>query len=148
MKHASRIAMAIALTLGMAWWSGVGRAQQQEGVGEKVQKTFDEAGRKLKKGINKAEDAVREGYHKTREAVHSMGVHGRVYGRLHWDKALNGSEFHVKAEGGVVTLTGSVASADARTKAVTLAAETVGVTKVVDELTVKATPAKAAVRKR
>ena len=140
MRNAYLIAPAIALALGMAWSGGVGRAQQ-EGVGEKAGEKIDDVGRKIKKSINRAEDAVREGFHKTRESVHSMGVAARVYGRLHWDKALNTGTIHVKVEEGVATLTGGVPTAAAKTKAITLAAETVGVTKVVDEMTIPASQA-------
>jgi osmotically-inducible protein OsmY len=135
MRKACGIAVAIGLGLGVAWWGGVGRAQQ-EGAGQKAGEKLDEVGRKIKRGLNKAEEAVRESFHKTRESVHSMGVAARVYGRLHWDKALQSSTLNVKVEEGVATLTGSVPTAEARTKAVNLAADTVGVNKVVDELTV------------
>jgi len=137
MRKAFGIAIAIALALGVWWCGGVGRAQQ-EGAGQKAGEKLDEVGRKIKRGLNKAEEAVRESFHKTRESVHSMGVAARVYGRLHWDKALQSSTLNVKVEGGVATLTGSVPTAEARTKAVNLAADTVGVNKVVDELTVPA----------
>jgi osmotically-inducible protein OsmY len=140
MRNAYGIAAAIALGLGVAWWGGVGRAQQQ-GAGEKAGEKLDEVGRKLKRSIDKAEDAVREGFHKTRDSVHSMGVAARVYGRLHWDKALHTSALHVKVEDGVATLSGSVPTAEAKAKAVALAAETVGVSKVVDELTIPASEA-------
>jgi hyperosmotically inducible periplasmic protein len=140
MRNTYGIAAAIALGLGVAWWGGVGRAQQQ-GVGEKAGEKLDEIGRKLKRGIDKAEDAVREGFHKTRDSVHSMGVTARVYGRLHWDKSLHTSTLNIKVEDGVATISGSVPTAEAKTKAVTLAAETVGVTKVVDELTIPASEA-------
>ena len=140
MRNAYGIAAAIALGLGVAWWGGVGRAQQ-EGVGEKAGEKIDDVGRKLKKGLDRAEDAVREGFHKTRDSVHSMSIAGRVYGRLHWDKSLYKSDLHVKVEEGVATITGSVPTAEAKVKAVTLAAETVGVTKVVDELTIPASEA-------
>jgi osmotically-inducible protein OsmY len=140
MRNAYGIAAAIALGLGVAWWGEVGRAQQQ-GAGEKAGERLDEVGRKLKRSIEKAEDAVREGFHKTRDSVHSMGVTARVYGRLHWDKALHRSDVHVKVEEGVATLSGSAPTAEAKAKAVTLAAETVGVTKVVDELTIPASEA-------
>jgi len=142
MRKSCAIAAAVALAVGVAWWAGVGRAQQ-EGVGEKAGEKLDEVGRKIKRGLDKAEGAVREGFHKTRDSVHSMGVAARVYGRLHWDKALTSSDLHVKVEGGVATLSGSVPTAEAKTKAVTLAAETVGVTKVVDELTIPASAADA-----
>lgn len=140
MRKSYAVAAAVGLAVGVAWWGGVGRAQQ-EGVGEKAGEKLDEVGRKLKRGLDKAEGAVREGFHKTRDSVHSMGVAARVYGRLHWDKALNSSDLQVKVEEGVATLAGSVPTAAAKTKAVTLAAETVGVTKVVDELTVPASAA-------
>ena len=141
MRTAYGVTLLVALAMGAAWFAGVGRAQQ-EGAGEKAGEKLDEVGRKLKKGLDKAEDAVRESFHKTRDAVHSMGVAARVYGRLHWDKALHSSEtLHVKVEDGVATLTGSVPTAEAKTKAVTLAAETVGVKKVIDELTIPASAA-------
>jgi osmotically-inducible protein OsmY len=141
MRKACGIAVAIGLGLGVAWWGGVGRAQQ-EGAGQKAGEKLDEVGRRIKRGLNKAEEAVRESFHKTRESVHSMGVAARVYGRLHWDKALhNCKTLNVKVDEGVATLTGSVPNAEAKAKAVTLAAETVGVTKVIDELTIPASEA-------
>jgi hyperosmotically inducible periplasmic protein len=136
------IAATVALALGMAWWGGIGRAQQQDGVGEKAGEKLDEVGRKIKKGLEKAEGTVKEGLYRTRDSVHNMGVTARVYGRLHWDTALNTSTtLNVKVEHGVATLTGSVPTAKAKAKAVTLAAETVGVTKVIDELTIPASQA-------
>jgi osmotically-inducible protein OsmY len=149
MKTSYGIAAAIALALGVAWCGGVGRAQQ-EGTGQKAGEKLDEVGRKIKQGFNKAEDAVRESFHKTRESVHNMSVASRVYSRLHWDKSLHASTtLHVKVEDGAATLTGSVPTAEAKTKAATLAAETVGVNKVIDELTVPASEAdRVPVRKR
>lgn len=146
MKRACGITVAIALALGFAWWGGIGRAQQ-EGPGEKAGEKIDDLGRKIKKGIDKAEDAVREGFHKTRDSVHSMSVAARVYGRLHWDKALHSSNLNVKVEEGVATLTGSVPTAEAKTKAVTLTAETVGIRRVVDELTIPASQADEPIKK-
>jgi hyperosmotically inducible periplasmic protein len=141
MRKSYGIATLIPLVIGLAFWVGHSRAQQQEGAAAKAGEKIDEVGRKIKKGIEKAEDAVREGFHKTRDSVHSMGVMSRVYGRLHWDKALHASTLTVKVEDGVVTLRGAVPTRAAKSKAVTLAAETVGVTKVIDELSVPASEA-------
>ncbi len=138
MKNAYRIVAVVALTVGAAWWGSVGQAQQ-EGVGERAGEKLDQVGRKLRRGIDRAEGAVRESFHKTRESVHSMNVAARVYGRLHWDKALTSSDLRVKVENGVATLSGAVPDVEARTKAVTLTADTVGVTRVVDEMTVTTT---------
>jgi hypothetical protein len=137
-------------------WSMVGRAQQeqpQEGVAAKAGEKIDEVGRAIRRGIENAEDAVRdginktggtvrEGFTKTRESVQGMGVLSRVYGRLHWDKSLNSSSLFVRAEGGAVTLRGSVPDEAARAKAVDLAKDTVGVTHVIDQLTVLSTSTK------
>ena len=72
----------------------------------------------------------------------------RVYGRLHWDKALNGSKVDIEVtEGGHTTLTGVVADAKAKAKAVELTRDTVGVTQVVDQLTID-TPARQPPRPR
>ena len=113
-----------------------GRCPAGGGAAARAGEKLDEVGRKIRRGLEKAEDAVREGFHKTRDSVHSMGVISRVYGRLHWDKWLHSSTLTLKVEDGVVTLRGAVPSKAAKTKAVTLAAETVGVTKVIDELTI------------
>ncbi len=146
MKRACGITVAIALAMGVAWWGGVGRAQQ-EGAGEKAGEKLDDLGRRIKKGIDKAEDVVREGFHKTRDSVHSMNVAARVYGRLHWDKTLHSSNLNVKVEQGVATISGSVPTAEAKTKAALLTAETVGVTKVIDELTIPASQVDESIRK-
>jgi hypothetical protein len=56
-------------------------------------------------------------------------------------QALSRSDLHVKVQDGVATITGNVPTAEARNKVVTLAADTVGVNKVVDELTIPASEA-------
>ena len=136
----------IAALMSFASWPGDrGRvsvvAQQDEGVAAKAGEKIDGVGRKIKQGLEKAEDAVREGFHKTRDSVHSMNVMSRVYGRLHWDKALHACTLNLKVEDGVVTIRGAVPTQTAKNKAVTLAAETVGVKKVIDELSVPASEA-------
>ncbi|MHB1558306.1 MAG: BON domain-containing protein [Isosphaeraceae bacterium] len=140
--HGVAVTVALAVFAFAAWSAGTGRAQQ-EGPATKAGERLDQFGRKVKKSLDRAEGAVREGFHKTRDSVHSMGVAARIYGRLHWDKALTTSNLNVKVEEGVATISGSVPTADARIKAVTLTAETVGVHKVIDELTIPASQADA-----
>jgi osmotically-inducible protein OsmY len=143
MRRSYGLVAVTSLAVGMAMWAGISRAQQ-EGVAEKAGEKLDEVGRKIKQGFEKAEGAVREGFHKTRETVHGMGVMSRVYGRLHWDKALHSSSLTIKVEDGAVVLGGTVPNAAARIKAVNLAADTVGVTRVVDELSVVTSEAEGA----
>ncbi|SIN75022.1 BON domain-containing protein [Singulisphaera sp. GP187] len=109
-------------------------------VGERVGEKVDSAVESLKKGVSNAGEAIRDQYEKARAGVHNMSVAARVYGRLHWDKALTNSKVEIDVQkGGVAVLTGSVADAVARAKAVELTQDTVGVTKVVDQLVVLTT---------
>jgi hyperosmotically inducible periplasmic protein len=128
------------VTAVVATWALGGRAQPQ-GAGEKVGQKLDEAGRRIRRGAEQVGAGVREGFDRTRAAVHNMGVQSRVYGRIHWDKALTDAaiELEVKADGATV-LRGTVPDVAAKQKAVALARETVGVTRVIDQLTVP-TPA-------
>jgi len=103
--------------------------------------TFDSATQSIKKGFQQAGDALRGQYSKARTYVHDMGVSSRVYGRLHWDKALNGAQLEIDVQNdGVATLTGVVADARAKAKAVELTRDTVGITQVVDLLTIQPPP--------
>ncbi len=122
----------------------------QEGVAAKAGEKLDEFGRAIRRGLfdaeetvrgglNKTGETVREGFAKTKESVQGMGLVPRVYGRLHWDKALHGCNLFVKAEAGRVTIRGIVPDEAAKDKAVALVKDTVGVTHVVVQLSV-ATP--------
>ncbi len=130
-----------------------GRAQQdpqdspQEGVATKAAEKLDDFGRAIKRGIlraeetvrdelNKTGETVRESFAKTRDTVQSMGIPSRVYGRLHWDKEFHSISLFVKAEGGRVTIRGILPDEAAKAKAIALVKDTVGVTHVVDQISV------------
>jgi len=109
-------------------------------VGERVGEKVDGAVQSIKKGVSSAGEAIRDQYEKARTSVHNMSVGARVYGRLHWDKALVNDKVEVDVQkGGVAVLTGTVGDAKARAKAVELTSDTVGVTKVVDQLSILTT---------
>lgn len=113
------------------------RAQEPKTTGEKIKEKVGGAVDSLKRGAVSAEEAIKNQYGRARDAVTKMGVEGRVYARLHWDKALVGSKVELSApKVGVITLTGTVLDAKARAKAVELTTDTVGVTEVIDMLTV------------
>ena len=91
----------------------------------------------IKKGAVGAGEAVKSSYSRARESVHNMNTSSRIYSRLHWDKALNGTKIDISVkQDGVATLSGSVANALARAKAVELTRDTVGVSQVVDQLSI------------
>jgi hypothetical protein len=136
----------IALALALACFSIPSKAQQG-GVAERAGEKLDEVGRAIRDGfekagetvvggINKTGETVREGLVRARDSVQGMGVWSRVYSRLHWDKAFHTTNILLRADGGVVTLRGTVADEAARAKVVALTGETVGVTRVIDQLNV------------
>ncbi len=133
-RNRSFIAMMLGLTLVVASTGVAQDTPPKSTVGDK----FDSAVQSLKKGAQEATETVRQQYERARGSIHNMGVASRVYGRLHWDKALAGSKVEVDVrKDGVAVLTGSVADPKARAKAVELTRDTVGVTQVMDQLTVQ-----------
>jgi osmotically-inducible protein OsmY len=119
------------------------RAQEQQPpqtTTGKIKAKVDSAVESLKKGATSAEEAIRQQFAKAKNTVAGMGVEARVYGRLHWDKALTGSKIELSAlRPGVIALSGTVANAKAKAKALELTTDTVGVTEVVDHLTIQST---------
>lgn len=109
-------------------------AQARQGAAEKTGQALDNAGRGIRRGVQGA-------FARTRANVHDQEVISRIYSRIHWDKALVGSTLELEVrDGGTAVLRGGVADEAARKRAVDLAKETVGVTLVVDELTVLPPP--------
>jgi len=111
----------------------------QPGVGERVGESVD-------RGLSRLGEKLRRGWADIRRSVDELGVQGRVYGRLHWDKQLTNAAIEISVQNeNIVTLTGNVSDDAARHAAVTLAENTVGVGKVIDHLTVSGSPAPPAV---
>jgi osmotically-inducible protein OsmY len=137
MKRFHKVIAAGLLPLAMALGTGLGWAQQDQGSGQRPGDKLDEAGRSIKKGLQDARDAIRDQFARAREAVHNMNIESRVYGRLHWDKALSTSTLDLDVKNGVVTIRGTVPDTKARLKAVELAGDTEGITRVIDQLTVQ-----------
>ncbi|XZE56449.1 BON domain-containing protein [Planctomycetaceae bacterium SH139] len=105
-------------------------ASAQEGIGERL-------GAQLDRTINRLSNEFQENWQALQKMVDRMGVHGRVYSRLKWDKALVDAKLQLEVESeGVVVLNGTVPNVAAKTKAIALAKETVGVDRVVETLKV------------
>jgi hyperosmotically inducible protein len=132
----TRLGLALAATTILS--ASTARAQEP-GTAQKVGEKLDEAGQAVRRGVGRAGDAVKEQFERAKKSIHAMGVEGRVYGRLHWDKMLENATLDVAvAKDGTVTLTGTVANLAAKAKAVQLASDTSGVTRVVDQLAIPA----------
>jgi osmotically-inducible protein OsmY len=99
--------------------------------------TAAQIGEKIDRGLNQIGAEISQAWAEVRKSVEKMGVQGRVYGRLHWDKALESGTFDIEVrDGQVVVLKGKVDTASAKLKAEQLARDTIGVTSVVNELAV------------
>src|SRR5262245_5021952 len=110
--------------------SGFASAQQPPGTAEKI-------GEKIDRGLSQIGTELSHAWGEVRKSVEKMGVQGRVYGRLRWDKALESAEVDIDVrDNQVVVLKGKVDSAAAKLKAEQLARDTIGVTSVINELTV------------
>jgi hyperosmotically inducible protein len=104
--------------------------QVQPGLGEQI-------GEQLDRGVEQLGHQLQRGWAEVRQTVDRMGVQGRVYGRLHWDKALTQAAIDIEVQGqDVVVLTGTVPDDAARRTAVKLAQDTVGVRQVMDKLAI------------
>jgi hypothetical protein len=100
------------------------------GAGERLGESVD-------RGLNNLGDKLRRGWADVKQSVNEMGVQGRVYGRLHWDKSLADAPLEIGVQNdNNVTLSGTVPDEAAHMTAVKLAQDTVGVGQVVDHLTV------------
>ena len=82
------------------------------------------------------------GLSKTGEAITDAWITAKLKWFLVGEDSLKGSDINVDTSHHVVTLKGTVASATGKARAVQLARETDGVSRVDDQLTVKAKPAK------
>jgi hyperosmotically inducible protein len=141
-KSFGTVAVALGVAVSAWVWAAQG-PEQKQGVGERVGQKIDRALENIKEGTREAAQAIRNRFERARTAVHDMGIEARIYGRLHWDKDLNEADLSLEVhQGGIAVLRGTVPSVTAKTKAVALTKDTVGVTVVKDELTVSP-PAKA-----
>lgn len=102
----------------------------QLGVAERAGEALDNAGRNIRRGV---ETAIERG----RAPIVDRQLLTRVFGRIQWDKTLAGSTLDLEVrDEGTVFLRGAVATPEAKDRAVLLAKDTIGVTQVVDELTI------------
>jgi osmotically-inducible protein OsmY len=124
-----RIVIASMLLVGLCGTAAVAQ-QPQKTPGETV-------GEKIERGVSRVKRELSATWAQVRKSVEGLSVQGRVYGRLHWDKDLADATLDIDVrDTNVIVLKGSVNSAGAKSKAVQLAQDTLGVKEVVDELAV------------
>ena len=110
-----------------------------------VRDSVNSVARETKDTVREARNEIREhaseGVHnavnRTEEAVASAAVTSKIKAKMALDDVVKASNINVDTEGRVVTLTGTVASKDEQRRALRIATETAGVTKVVNHLKVR-----------
>jgi hyperosmotically inducible protein len=102
---------------------------------------MDKAQDKTAKAADKAEDKTASAAHKTGRAIDDGWIKSKIYAQYmaDWNTVLNDSDIDVDVQNNVVTLNGTVKSAEAKAKAVSTAKATDGVKSVVDNLRVGTT---------
>lgn len=97
----------------------------------------EKLGERIDRGLSQIGAELSDAWSDVRRGVEKMGLQGRVFGRLHWDKALDGASLDIAVRNmNTVVLTGSVASEAAKAKAEQLARDTTGVGTVINQLAV------------
>jgi osmotically-inducible protein OsmY len=84
-----------------------------------------------------ASEGVHSAVNRAEAAVTEATLTSKIKAKMALDDLVKASDVSVETEGSVVTLTGVVASKDEQTRAVRIATETKGVTKVVNRLKVR-----------
>jgi osmotically-inducible protein OsmY len=110
-------------------------------VREKVEDTVREGVRSAARQTSaEVKDRATAGVHtavnRAEEAVSSATLTSKIKAKMTLDDLVKAADVDVDTDGSVVTLTGTVASKDEQKRAVRIATETAGVTKVVNHLRV------------
>jgi len=96
--------------------------------------SMHQAGEQMKQAGSDTAAATVDAFKGTRRAVDDSKITVKVKSALHEDKQLGESDIHVNTTAGVVTLTGSVPSPDAASRAVQIAQGVEGVNSVHNQL--------------
>jgi len=109
-----------------------------ETVRDAVRDTVGSATREMSAEVkDRAAVGVHTAVNRAEEAVTAAAVTSKIKAKMALDDVVKAADIDVDTDGSVVTLTGDVGSAGERRRAVRIATETGGVTKVVDRLRVR-----------
>ncbi|HEX8030704.1 MAG TPA: BON domain-containing protein [Vicinamibacterales bacterium] len=123
-------------------------AGKADKAGDKMAKTADKAGDKMAKTADKAEDKMDKagdksasGAKKAGRAIDDGWIKSKIYAQYmaDWNTVLNDSDIDIDVTNNMVVLNGTVKSAEAKARAVSIAKATDGVKGVRDNLKISAT---------
>ena len=116
-----------------AYWSDNGSALREKATDLAAEAAKREAGKLASKAADEARDAAG----KLGDTVSDGALTAKIKSKMALDDHVKARDIDIDTSGGVATLTGAVASADERKRAVQLARDTEGITRVVDKLEVR-----------
>ena len=116
-----------------AYWSDNGSVLREKAAGLAAQAAKREAGKIASKAADTASDAA----DKLGDRVADGALTAKIKSKMALDDHVQARAINVDTAGSVVTLSGVVASADQRKRALQLARDTDGITRVVDKLEVR-----------
>lgn len=110
----------------------------KDSVRDTVQGTVQSTARETRAEIKEhASESVHSAVNRAEAAVSEATLTSKIKAKMALDDLVKASNVSVDTDGSVVTLTGTVASKEEQTRAVRIATETKGVTKVVNHLKVR-----------
>ena len=109
----------------------------RDGVRSAARETRDEAKERAIEAKERAAASVHVAMNRTEDAVATMTVSTKIKAKMTLDDVVDASDIDVDVDGGIVTLTGDVESKDEQRRAIRIATETSGVTKVVNHIRVR-----------
>jgi hyperosmotically inducible protein len=113
------------------------RETVRDGVKSAARETRDEVKERAVVAKEHAKETARAAVDRTEEAVSAAAVTSKIKAKMLLDDVVRASDINVDTDDGVVTLTGTVESKDEQRRAVRIATETAGVTRVVNRLRVR-----------
>ena len=123
----------IAGVAGYAYWSGNGPQLPEKAADLAAETAKREAGKLASKAADKASDAAG----KLGDTVSDGALTAKIKSKMALDDHVKARDINVDTADSVATLTGVVASQDERKRAVQLARDTEGITRVVDKLVIR-----------
>jgi len=125
--------VAVAGVAAYAYWSGHGPALREKATDLAAETAKREAG----KIASKAADEARDAAGRLGETMTDGALTAKIKSKMALDDHVKARDINVDTAASVATLSGVVASADERKRALQLARDTEGITKVVDKLDVR-----------
>jgi osmotically-inducible protein OsmY len=120
---------------------GSNMAAKADRAGDKAERAAENAGNKAERAGERAADKTVSATKGTGRAIDDGWIKSKIYAQYmaDWNTVLNDSDIDVDVDNNMVTLNGTVKTAEAKAKAVSIAKSTDGVKGVKDNLRVGAT---------